>query len=156
MHRARTAAPLPPISARHASPGPPAPLQHFDRRFDADSRRQSQPAGGYGESPGKELDAVSSFLDERGAHMRSTEQLAMLQRLRLDGPATDSVEALDEFLAGFVNEGNSSAPLYSSARLPSRAPPTSCMHASTHPYSTHANAHRDALPFFIQTAQARV
>ena len=82
--------------------------------------------------------------------------IAMLQRLRLDGPATDSVEALDEFLAGFVNEGNSSAPLYSSARLPSRAPPTSCMHASTHPYSTHANAHRDALPFFIQTAQARV
>eukprot|EP00892_Ulva_mutabilis_P009278 jgi/Ulvmu1/6722/UM030_0055.1 len=118
-HRARGYDPLPPLSSRHTSPGPQAPASRFTRHHLTDGPhperyRQPQPAAAPQESPGKELAAVSSFLDDGGAHMRSTEQLAMLQRLRLDGPVADSVEALDDFLAGFVNEGNAAAPLYSS------------------------------------------
>ena len=37
----------------------------------------------------------------------------MLERLHADGgPERQSLDALDEFLAAFVNEGSASAPLY--------------------------------------------
>lgn len=112
---------IPPPQAPAAAAAVPPRFSRRPREEDTGSTRHRLSSGpGPGESPGAELQAASSFLDDSGAHLRSVEQLGTLQRLRLDGPVANSVEALDEFLAGFVNEGNSAAPLYSSAQLRSR------------------------------------
>jgi hypothetical protein len=71
------------------------------------------PDGGYGVAGG--------LLDEGGLNLKNTDRLRKLGGLKLDGSIRGSVEALDEFLAGFVNQGNASSPLYSSARLLPRA-----------------------------------
>lgn len=120
--------PTPPVSARAPRRRAPAAAAASPPRFHR--RPPSTDTGGRPsagplpeQSPGAELTAASAFLDDGGAHLRSAEQLGTLQRLRLDGRVADSVEVLDEFLAGFVNEGNTAAPLYSSMQLLSRAPP---------------------------------
>ena len=41
--------------------------------------------------------------------------MAMLEHLHREGADTQPLEALDEFLAGFVNHGSTAVPLYSRA-----------------------------------------
>lgn len=72
---------------------------------------------------GDVLPADSSFLDEGGLHMMNSDRLAMLEGLQLQGDVKSSVEVLDAFLDGFVNQGSSSMPLYSSVNaLPRMCP----------------------------------
>lgn len=72
------------------------------------------------------LPADSRFLDEGGLHGKNAGRLALLQRLNLDGSVRGSVEALDELLSGFVNQGSAAAPLYSSVTGLPRARPSPC------------------------------
>lgn len=72
---------------------------------------------------GDVLPADSSFLDEGGLHMMNSDRLAMLEGLQLQGDVKSSVEVLDAFLDGFVNQGNASMPLYSSVKALPRTPP---------------------------------
>jgi hypothetical protein len=69
---------------------------------------------------GDVLPADSSFLDEGGLHMMNTDRLALLEGLHLQGDVKSSVEVLDAFLDGFVNQGNACMPLYSSVNTLSR------------------------------------
>lgn len=62
------------------------------------------------------LPADSSFLDEGGLNMMNSDRLAMLEGLKLQGDVMNSVEVLDAFLDGFVNQGNACMPLYSSMK----------------------------------------
>ena len=65
---------------------------------------------------GDVLPADSSFLDEGGLNVMNSDRLAMLEGLQLQGDVMNSVEVLDAFLDGFVNQGNACMPLYSSMK----------------------------------------
>jgi hypothetical protein len=49
-------------------------------------------------------------------HARNTDRLAMLDALQAEGPQSQSLEALDDFLREYVNQGNVHAPLYAHAQ----------------------------------------
>lgn len=55
--------------------------------------------GGGGESPA-------------ALHARNTRRLALLDTLQHAGPQSQSLEALDDFLRGYVAQGSAQTPLY--------------------------------------------